>query len=95
VRVEDPRGLASRVLAPLPEASPAAIDAAIASGVTESVPLPHAVPVYLLYWTAFADPDGAVEFRDDLYGRDRRLARALNARNAAEHLVSAARARAG
>jgi murein L,D-transpeptidase YcbB/YkuD len=95
VRVEDPRGLASRVLAPSPEASPEAIDEAIASGVTESVPLPHSVPVYLLYWTAFVDADGAVEFRDDLYGRDGRLAHALNARDAAEHLAAVTPARAG
>jgi hypothetical protein len=35
--------------------------------------------VYILYWTAFVGPDGLVQFRDDVYGRDRRLAAALAA----------------
>jgi murein L,D-transpeptidase YcbB/YkuD len=93
VRVEDPRGLASLVLAPSPAAAPDAIDQAVASGETLSVPLPHAIPVYLLYWTAFVDADGQVEFRDDIYGRDRRLAAALEARDAADRLVVALRPR--
>jgi murein L,D-transpeptidase YcbB/YkuD len=33
--------------------------------------------VYILYWTAFVEPDGQVQFRADVYGRDRRLAAAL------------------
>jgi L,D-transpeptidase YcbB len=77
IRVENPRALASRVLEPLPAAEPAAIDAAIDSGETTSIALPHSVPVYTFYWTAFVDDDGTIEFRDDLYGRDRRLAAAL------------------
>ena len=64
---------------------------AIAAGATQSVTLPHPVPVYMLYWTAFVDPDGTVEFRDDIYGRDRRLAQALAAQRIADHLVAAGR----
>jgi murein L,D-transpeptidase YcbB/YkuD len=33
--------------------------------------------VYILYWTAFVEADGSVQFREDVYGRDRRLAGAL------------------
>jgi hypothetical protein len=35
------------------------------------------MPVYFLYQTVFAEADGTVEFRDDIYGRDARLAAAL------------------
>jgi hypothetical protein len=35
------------------------------------------MPVYFLYQTAFAEADGTVAFRDDIYGRDARLAAAL------------------
>jgi murein L,D-transpeptidase YcbB/YkuD len=87
VRVEDPRGLA-QVLLDSGQWSRDAIDAAIATGQTKSVPLHKSLPVFVLYWTAFVDPDGMVEFRDDVYGRDRRLAEALAARAAADHLAA-------
>ncbi len=87
IRVEDPRGLA-QVLLDSSQWSRDAIDAAIATGQTQSIPLHRSLPVYALYWTAFVDPDGTVEFRDDVYGRDRRLAEALAARAAAEHLAA-------
>ncbi len=54
------------------------LDDEIAQGDTETVPVPKPVPVWLLYWTAWIDADGAVEFRDDLYDRDQHLAVALN-----------------
>ncbi len=53
------------------------IDEAIATGHTQRIPIRQPLPVYLLYWTAFVDADGAVHFVDDVYGRDRRLAAAL------------------
>jgi L,D-transpeptidase YcbB len=85
VRLEDPRDLAVYVLAGGKENwDLAAIDSAIAEGDTRRVPLAHSIPVYLLYWTAFVDPDGALEFRDDIYGRDQRLAVAMDARDALE-----------
>jgi len=87
IRVEDPRGLA-QILLNSDQWSRDAIDAAIATGQTKSVPLHKSLPVYVLYWTAFVDPDGMVEFRDDVYGRDRRLAEALAAHAAADHLAA-------
>jgi len=37
------------------------------------------VPVHILYWTAFVDDGGVVQFRRDIYGRDRAVRPALEA----------------
>jgi L,D-transpeptidase YcbB len=89
IRLEDPRDLAFYVLSGTKTSwSLEDIDGAIAEGDTRRVPLEHSIPVYLLYRTAFVDPDGAIEFRDDIYGRDVRLAAAMDARNATERLAA-------
>jgi murein L,D-transpeptidase YcbB/YkuD len=88
VRLEEPRELALYVLAGKSGFETAEdIENAIAPGTTQRVFLPHALPVYLIYWTAFVDEDGAVEFRDDIYARDVRLAAAMARRDAEEWLV--------
>jgi murein L,D-transpeptidase YcbB/YkuD len=81
VRLEDPRRLAAYLLADQPGWDAADIDRVIDRGATERVALTHSMPVYLLYWTAFSDTEGNAEFRDDLYGRDRRLAAAMAERD--------------
>ncbi|HEY8948749.1 MAG TPA: L,D-transpeptidase family protein [Rhizomicrobium sp.] len=58
------------------------LDALIASGVNQRISLDRSLPVYVLYWTAIADQNGAVGFRPDIYGRDGRLLAAL----AGQHL---------
>ena len=40
------------------------------------VPLPRKIPVHLIYATAFESPLG-IEFRPDVYSRDRKLYAAL------------------
>ena len=54
-----------------------AIQDAVSNGETRYLPLQRKLPVYFLYWTAFAGPDGTLQFRPDIYGRDRRLIAAL------------------
>jgi L,D-transpeptidase YcbB len=75
VRVEQIRALTSALLGPW--ASAEAIDKIVAGRQSERHALPAPMPVYLTYFTAFVDEDGAVQFREDLYGRDKRLLAAL------------------
>ena len=44
---------------------------AIMSGETKVIRILHPIPVHVLYSTAWVDADGTVQFREDLYGRDR------------------------
>jgi murein L,D-transpeptidase YcbB/YkuD len=55
------------------------VQEAITSGQTQRLALQQPLPVYLVYWTAVASPDGRVGFRPDLYGRDKPLISALSA----------------
>jgi murein L,D-transpeptidase YcbB/YkuD len=47
-----------------------AIDRVLELGKTRNVFLQEPIPVFLLYWTAWVDADGHVNFRHDLYDRD-------------------------
>ena len=53
------------------------IKAQIASGQQRIVNLKEQVPVYVTYLTAWVDKDGTVNFRRDVYGRDKILEAAL------------------
>jgi murein L,D-transpeptidase YcbB/YkuD len=70
VRVERALELAQRLLAGDPAWTPEALAAALAGGATRSVRLAAPMPILLIYLTAWVEPDGTVQFRDDLYGRD-------------------------
>jgi murein L,D-transpeptidase YcbB/YkuD len=66
IRVEKPRELAALLM----QQPIDAIDQAIATGNTTESALPQSVPVFVVYETAFADGDGRLQFRPDIYGRD-------------------------
>lgn len=53
------------------------LDAVIASGEQKVITLGQPIPVHLTYLTAWVNKDGSVHFRDDIYGRDKRLVSAL------------------
>jgi murein L,D-transpeptidase YcbB/YkuD len=86
VRVEAANALAGAMLGA--EGSPEAIQKIVAGGQTERHPLKQPMPVYLVYMTAFVDEENGVEFRDDLYSRDQRLAAALSAHKPPEPRVA-------
>jgi len=57
--------------------TPAAINAAVATGANQSIKLSRKIPVHLAYFTAWADERG-VRYFDDVYKRDELVERALN-----------------
>ena len=77
IRVERPFELAQLLLA---DANWNSDSIARATGTrrTRTVHLPRPVPVLLLYWTAWVDDAGRVNFRPDIYQRNVRLARVLD-----------------
>jgi murein L,D-transpeptidase YcbB/YkuD len=77
IRVEKPIELSAWVLEETPGWARDALEAGIEAGRERTVPLKAPVPVHILYWTAWIDPDGRAQFRPDVYGRDARVAAAL------------------
>ena len=74
VRVNQPQELAANLLK---NTSVEDIDADIASGETRTVNLERPLPVFVLYWSVFADKNRDINFRRDFYERDSQTANAL------------------
>jgi len=84
VRVEQPLELAEYLLADRAQWSVSRIQEALKSSPAErTVRLGEKVPVHLQYWTAWAETDGTVHFRSDVYKRDGDVLQALGAGPAA------------
>lgn len=66
VRVEEPMELAAR----LTGVSAERLDEMARNGETRRLGLGWRIPVQLVYFTAWVDPGGRVQFRPDIYGRD-------------------------
>ena len=77
VRVEKARDLAIAIMDDQNKMSAAKIDAAMQSGTEMNVSLKRKIRVYIAYFTASADKDGNVNFYEDVYKRDNRLAKML------------------
>jgi L,D-transpeptidase YcbB len=88
-RVEDPRALATWLLADNPGWGRAQIDAGIAKGERTDIRLVHKVPVAWIYLTGWMTSDQTVHFRDDIYGHDEKPTLVADAR---PQVASAARA---
>jgi L,D-transpeptidase YcbB len=70
VRVQDVRDYVAWLLKDNPGWSRDQIDEVIRSGQQQNVKLAQPVNVYWIYVTAWATPDGVVQFRPDIYQRD-------------------------
>lgn len=78
VRLENPRGMAAAVLNQPVDF----VSQQIAAGEKKDMPLPEQVPVFVAYFTAWPTTDGAVEYYDDIYGRDTETLTAMSATTA-------------
>jgi murein L,D-transpeptidase YcbB/YkuD len=73
VRLQRPLELANLLFKGDEDWTPERIDQTIAAGKTVRAPLDAPMPIFILYWTAFLDVKGRVNFRDDVYGWDTAL----------------------
>jgi L,D-transpeptidase YcbB len=78
MRVERPLELAERVLNDPESWNAGSIAEVVEKGETRTVRLKQSVPVLIMYWTIDLAQEGRVGFKRDPYGRDARLARALD-----------------
>lgn len=77
VRVEKPYELAAQLLAPQEADPQRTFDRWLRNGRERYVHFDTHVPVHITYRTAWVNAAGELEFRGDVYGRDRKIARAL------------------
>ena len=79
VRLQDPFDFAYHLLAPQVDDPEAYFARILATGRETTVRLETPIPVHLVYWTSFVDPDGRLQHRADIYGRNADLWQALEA----------------
>jgi L,D-transpeptidase YcbB len=70
VRVQNVRELVNWLLVETPNWSRVEIDEVIKSGERKDARVIRPVPLYWVYITAWATPDGVTQFREDIYHRD-------------------------
>jgi murein L,D-transpeptidase YcbB/YkuD len=68
VRVENPVELAKFLLSDQPQWDESRIVEAMHAGEEKYLNLKSKVPVYIVYFTSWVDENGAIHFRDDIYG---------------------------
>jgi murein L,D-transpeptidase YcbB/YkuD len=73
IRVKDPVKLAAYLQNDGSQQKEEEILANIHLGNNQRIILQQAVPIYLVYWTAWVDSNGKINFGQDVYGRDTRL----------------------
>jgi murein L,D-transpeptidase YcbB/YkuD len=77
IRVEKPLELAAYLMQSNPVWTRPALETVLQRKEEQYIPLSQPIIVHLMYWTAWADNRGRVQFREDLYGRDAPLEAAL------------------
>lgn len=77
IRVREPEKLANYVLRNQPEWTPEKISEAMNSGEEKYVKVKNPIPVVVTYYTAWVDESGRLNFREDIYGHDAKLAQKM------------------
>ncbi len=77
IRLQRPHDFAYRLLARQSDDPEALFQGRLATGQRTRIALEETVPVHLTYRTAFTQPRGRVQYREDIYGRDAALWQAL------------------
>jgi murein L,D-transpeptidase YcbB/YkuD len=77
IRLSDPTKMAEYLLRNQPEWTPGKIQEAMNSGEEKFVKVKKAVPVFITYYTAWVDENGQLNFRDDIYSHDQKLAKKM------------------
>jgi murein L,D-transpeptidase YcbB/YkuD len=73
VRLSDAKKLAGYILKTQPEWTEEKITRAMKAGKEQYVNLKQKMSVFITYFTAWVDNDGKMNFRKDIYGRDKKL----------------------
>lgn len=74
IRLKEPEKMANYVLRNQPEWTAEKINEAMNSGEEKFVKIKNPIPVVITYYTAWVDESGQLNFREDIYGHDARLA---------------------
>jgi L,D-transpeptidase YcbB len=77
IRLSDPVKMANYVLRNQPEWTPERIDEAMNRGEEQYVKVKNPIPVLITYYTAWVDENGLLNFRDDIYKHDAKIAQKM------------------
>jgi L,D-transpeptidase YcbB len=77
IRLAEPEKMANYILRDYPEWTPEKISKAMNSGKEQTVRLKKSVPVIITYYTAWVDETGKLNFREDIYGHDKKLSQKM------------------
>lgn len=77
IRLSQPTSLAEYVLKDDPQWTPVKIKAAMQQNKETWVRVKQPIPVFITYFTSWVDQKGMLNFRDDLYGHDAKMASLL------------------
>lgn len=77
IRLSEPEKLASYLLRNQPEWTPKRMNEAMSASAEKWITLKEQLPVLISYFTSWVDSEGLLNFRDDIYGQDKEMAKHL------------------